>query len=226
MKNIITRKKIMKKTIEKNFTENSSFIYLLITTGKLDPIIEQLDEEDIVLNTTSLIPKGYLTSEEQFLMVIEHIIHRIHIDFWFLKRSGNTITTFILTDKHSTPLLLSKKYIGNSEFISYYDLEVKKACIISFYHTLMYIDKTDLINTFLEENQISLEDFDLDNIDHINRLYQCFRLICLCNCNTYELMYLFGETITENNRSMYSFQIEELIKMTYQRKEIQFLLNI
>lgn len=85
--------------------------------------------------------KSYLTSEEQFIEVIEHIISRFNTDFWFLRKNGNTFIECILTRKDILPLLFSKKYIGDNSYIPYYTLEVKKSLYYEFLHNIKFYRK-------------------------------------------------------------------------------------
>lgn len=225
MKNKIIRNKRLKKIITQNYSENGSLIYFLIVTNSLNEVIQHLDNIRTFPNSTSLIKKGYLTSEEQFIDVLKYIISRFNIDFWFLRKNGNTIIKYILTCEETLPLLFSKKYVGDSKFCSYYTLEYKKSCIMNFYKILKSIEKTNIIVSFLEENKIDLKNFDTNSNKDVDSLYQALRLLCLCNCNSFGLLYLFDGNINERNKNMYCIQLEMLIEKSFQLKDIanQFL---
>lgn len=218
--NIIERKKTLKKIIEKDYNLNNAIILLLINSKKLDQVIQKINNKVTITNTTCIIKKGYLTSEEQFLDIIHHIINRFNTDFWFLKKYGNYIMEIILCQRETIPLLLTKKYLGDNKYIPYYQLEFQKICIINFYKILKYIDYTEIIYTFLQDYKIDIQNFKLSNIHDVTKLYNTLRLICLCNCNSYGLLYLFDSYINEKTKLMYQIQLENLIEKTYELKDI------
>lgn len=218
--NIIERKRKLRKIIKKDYNLNNAIILLMIDNGKLDQVIQLLNDEITTTNTTCLVKKGYLTSEEQFLEILHHIIYRFNVDFWFLKKYGNYIMESILCSEEAIPLLLTKKYLGDNQYIPYYQIKFKEICIINFYKILKFIDCTEIIYTFLKDYKIDIQNFKLDEIQDVTKLYDALRLICLCNCNTYGLLYLFDPYMNEKTKPMYQIQVEELIKKTYEIKDV------
>lgn len=218
--NIIERKRELRKIIRKDYNLNNATILLLINNGKLDHVIQLLDDENTITNTTCLVRKGYLTSEEQFIEILHHIIYRFYVDFWFLKKYGNYIMESILCYEETIPLLLTKKYLGDNQFIPYYQIEFKKICIINFYKILKFINCSEIVYSFLQDYEIDIQNFKLDEIQDVTKLYNALRLICLCNCNSYGLLYLFDPYMNEKTKLMYQTQIEELVEKTYKIKDI------
>ena len=111
------RKRELRKVIKKENNLNSAIILMMINNKKLDHVIESLDNEITPTNTTCLVRKGYLTSDEQFIDVLHHIMFRFNVDIWFLKKYGNTIIETVLCYEDTIPLLLTKKYLGDNNFI-------------------------------------------------------------------------------------------------------------
>lgn len=214
------RKRELRKVIKTENNLNSAIILMMINDKKLDHVIESLDNEITPTNTTCLVRKGYLTSEEQFIDVLHHIMFRFNVDFWFLKKYGNTIIETVLCYEDTIPLLLTKKYLGDNNFIPYYELEFKKICIINFYKILKFIDYTEIIQQFLDDYKIDIQNFNINKIQDVDKLYNALRLICLCNCNSYGLLYLFNPLMNEKTKSMYQVQLGYLLENTYELKDL------
>lgn len=218
--NLKERKRELRKVIKKENNLNSAIILMMINDKKLDHVIESLDNKITPTNTNCLVRKGYLTSEEQFIDVLHHIMFRFNVDFWFLKKYGNTIIETILCYEDTISLLLTKKYLGDNKFIPYYELEFKKICIINFYKILKFIDYTEIIYQFLKDYKIDIQNFNIDKIQDVDKLYNALRLICLCNCNSYGLLYLFNPFMNEKTKSMYQVQLEYLLEKTYELRDL------
>lgn len=219
MKNLVQRKKKLEKIIKEKFDECSSLSFLLVHTGKLDSVINLLDDEETITDTTCLVKKGYLTSEEQFVSVLEYIIQIINNEFWFLV-DKNTIIEAILCFDISLDLLLSKKYIGNNKFMEFYEYGVKKICISNFYDVLKFVDRTDLIDSFLINHQINVNSFDINDKGDIVNLFNLLKLVAICNFNSYHLLYLFNTDMNDENKEMFEIQIEILIEKTIERENM------
>ena len=224
MKNMLSqmqfnkRKKKLLKLLEKDFSEHSALSYLLIRTGKLDNVIKKMNNEITIPNATCLVKKGYLSSEEQFIDVLYHVIRRINVNFWFLTEK-NTIIEAILNFDETLPLLLNKNYVGNNDFIPFYNYHTEKACVCNFYKILKFIDRSILIDNFLKDNKINIDKFNLNSEKDVEKLFNLLRLICICNCNSYHLFYIFSDNMNERNKNMYKTQIEILIERTLERKK-------
>lgn len=218
--NLIERKRLLRKIIKKDGNLNSAIILIMLNNNTLDSIIEKLDNQPTKTNTNCLVKKGYLTSEEQLIEILHHILFRFNVDFWYLKKYGNFIVESVICYEETLPLLLSKKYLGDNSFISFYDLWFKKVCIINFIKILKTIDCSEIICQFLQDYKINPQNFNLNDIKDVNKLYEAIRIICLCNCNEYGLLYLFDTHINENTRYMFQIQIEQLLEKTYQLKEL------
>lgn len=226
MKTLPQRKKTLKNVIKKNYSECSTLAYLLIHTGKLDNVIKKLNNKIAITDTNCIIKKGFLTSEEQFVSVLEHIIYRMNTYFWFLT-TKNTIIELILNYEETEKLLLSKKYVGNNSYISFYDFYTKRSCVSSFYKLLKSNElNSTTISKFLTSHKIDINTIDIDNEQDIEKLFKILRLICICNYNSYQLFYLFNDKIEAKNKIMYQYQLETLIERTIKRQnQVKTLLN-
>lgn len=219
MEKLLQRKNKILQIIEKNCSDANSILYLLIKNNHLDNIIANINDKVSIPNVTSIVKKGYLTSEEQFVEVACHIIHRINMEFCFLS-DRNLIIEFILNYKETLPLLLTKKYVGNNRNIPYFTFYIKRACVSNFYNILKFIDKNELIDNFLSINKINLKKCNIDSKKDVEKLFNILKIICLCNINSFHSFYLFDNRMDERNKDMYEIQLEILIENTIKNQEI------
>ncbi|MGM9882376.1 MAG: hypothetical protein ACI31S_05995 [Bacilli bacterium] len=217
MNNLLKKKRKLEKVIERDCNECSYLAFFLIHTGKLDNVINLLDDKVTIPDTTCLVKRGFLTSEEQFVDVLEYVIRIINSEFWFLV-DKNTIIEAILNFDSSLNLLLSKNYIGNNKYIEFYEIGVKKICIFNFYNVLKFIDQSELVEEFLVNHEIDLNSFDIESNNDIIKLFKVLKLIAICNYNSYHLLYLFNNRMSNKNKKMFEIQVEILIEKTNERE--------
>jgi len=218
------RKTRLKKLLNKNQHEYSPLMYFLINNNKLDIVIDKMDDINIIPNTTCLVKKGYLTTEEHFLEVLYHVINSINTEFWTVRKK-NTIIEYMLSHPNSSKLLLSKKYIGNNDFIPYYQHNIKKICIYGFCDILKFVHKTETIVSFFKDNNVDIFNFNLTRKKDVDNIYEILILICMCNYSEYGLYYIFDFNINPKIRNMCTIQLEMLIEKTekIQDKAREFL---
>lgn len=199
-------------------------MYFWLCNGKLDNIICKMDDVKIITNTSSIVKKGYLTSEEHFLEVLYHVINTINIDFGFVKMK-NSIMELMIKNPKSYKLLLSKKYIGNNNYIPYYQLNFKKFCLFNFLEILNFVDKTPIIVHFFKSNNIDINNIKLNRKADVENLYSILLLICLCNGTSYGLYYIFEYKPNPKSKDICTIQLEMLIEKTMKIKDkaISFL---
>lgn len=212
------RKEKLKKILNKDQHEYCALMYFLISNNKLDSVIKQMDNINIIPNTTCLVKKGYLTTEEHFLEVLYHVINQINTDFWTVRKK-NTIIEYMLTHPNSAKLLLSKKYIGNNDFIPYYQFNIKKVCIYGFCDILKFVYKTKTIVKFFKDNNVDIYNFNLTRKQDVENIYNILVLICMCNYSSYGLYYIFNFNVNPKMRDMCTVQLEMLIEKTEKIKD-------
>lgn len=219
MKDLKQRKRNILRIVEKSYSDTNSILYLLIKNNRLDNVIKNINDEIAIPNVTSIVKKGYLTSEEQFVEVACHVIHRINIELCFLT-DRNIILNFILNYKESLPMLMTKRYVGDNRNIPFFTFHIKRACVSNFYNILKFIKRNEIINNFLLTNKIKLEKCSIDSKTDVEKLFNILKIICLCNTNSFHLFYLFDDRIDERSRDMYEIQLEILIEKTIKDQEI------
>jgi len=217
-KTIKIRREKLKKLINKDQNEYSALMYFLISNNKLDLVINQMNDINIIPNTTCIVKKGYLTTEEHFLSVLYHVINIINTDFWIVRKKNNIIE-YMLTHPNSSKILLSKKYIGNNDFIPYYLYNIKKLCIYGLCDILKFVYKTGTIIRFFKDNDIDIFNFNLTRKKDVENIYNTLILICICNYSSYGLYYIFNFNVDEKMRDMCTTQLEMLIEKTEKIKD-------
>lgn len=207
------RKEKIKRILKKQQNEYCALMYVLVNNNSLDYVISKMDDINIIPNTTSLVKKGYLSSEEHFLQVLYHVINSINIDFWTVVNK-NYITELILKHPKSAKVLLSKKYIGNNSFIPYYQFNIKKTCIYGFCDILKFVYKTETIVDFFKKNNVDIHNFNLKRKKDVENIYNTLVMICMCNYSLFGLYYIFNSEIDPKLRDMCTIQLEMLIERT------------
>lgn len=200
----------LEKLILKNYTEINIIIYFLLVNHKLDNIIEKLDEQEVILEQSSVIKKGYLTSEEQLLDTLKYLIDCFDNEFWFIKTNRNIIIDCLIHSPRAKELIYSKKYIGDNQYIDYFFELFQNIMIDNFKKILLY-SNIDLKELF-QKNHIQ-------NLNDEKNIYRFLKLICLCNCTSYNLIYLFDNHINTIGKDFCLMQLEILLNRTYKLQD-------
>lgn len=203
------KKEKIKKILEEKYTETNIIIYFLLINHKLDNIIASLDDVIVIPEIANTIKKGYLTSEEQFVEMLKYIIDTFNNEFWFIRSNRNIILDCLINSKEAREILYSKKYLGDNQYIDYFFGLFQKMMVHSFQKII--IDSTIDMDMFLRESH-------LDSLRDEKKLYAVLKLICLCNCTSYQLIYLFDSNLDKRNKHFYTMQLEIILDRTYRLK--------
>ena len=209
-KEIIQKKKKLEKLILNNYTEINIIIYFLLVNHKLDDIIDKLDEKEVILEQSSVVKKGYLTSEEQLLDTLKYIIDCFDNEFWFIKTNRNIIIDCLIHSSKAQELIYSKRYIGDNQYLDYFFELFQNIMVDNFKKILLY-STIDLKEVFLKNN--------IKDLDDIKNIYKLLKLTCLCNCTSYNLIYLFDNHINTSGKNFCLMQLEILLNRTYKLKD-------
>lgn len=209
-KRIRKKKEKLEKLILNNYTEINIIIYFLLVNHKLDNIIEKLDEEEVVLEQACVIKKGFLTSEEQLLDTLKYLIDCFDNEFWFIKTNRNIIIDCLVNSPKAQELIYSKRYIGDNQYLDYFFELFQNIMVDNFKKILLY-STIDLKEVFLKNN--------IKDLDDIKNIYKLLKLTCLCNCTSYNLIYLFDNHINTSGKNFCLMQLEILLNRTYKLKD-------
>lgn len=234
----VRKEKMLKIVFNGDYSSNDALIYKFLVNSTLDKLIKKLEDgktECIKSTICNYTRKGYLTSEEQFLDLVNNFIVTFKINFYFLGCHDTLILQIILESEKNSDFLLSKNYWGNNDNIPYFKYNIKKYIITPFYDNLKSIVKiSDNVEYFLKEKNIKINKIDLKKEKDVNKLYELLRELSVCNPSAWCSLFLFRglqdqivEMKNEPNieyRSIkmlenYAIQYEIAIKNYYEKKD-------
>lgn len=235
--NIVERKKELNESLE-NFNycfSNPYLICKLIKASNIDKLLSKITDVTTKINSTAIIKKKKISGSEQFLIMLDDFIYRFKEDFHFLNRSADYIIELSLQRDKYTKYLLSKNYIGNNDFIPYFNYNYKRLIVYGFYYNLKVLAKySDIIKDFAINNNIDIKKNLLNKQKDLNILYNLLKKISCCNVKEFNNILLF-ESIDEyinaikknycgniqkletSNLSFYLIQWEYMIENYYKK---------
>lgn len=212
MKERIINKYINKKKKRKilniipNNYEHKQIIKEIIEDGILDEYIKKLDNKKSYIGNTALVKKGYLTSEEQFVSIINNFITYIFNELVISKDFKKIIEECIKSDKNNT--LLFKNYAYDNKYIKYFTRNYNLMIINNFYNNAVKL-KEELKDDFNKIN-LNIDKINLNKDEDIKEVLEILDEICLINKNHYALLTMFIP-ITKENYKLTSKQWSMLI---------------
>lgn len=193
--NAINRKKRIKQLLPEGCYVSEVFISKLLDSNKLDYLIEQLDDEIVICNNTSLTKKGYFSSEEQFLNLLDNFIHHLETTFFVLENSFLFAILEEMFESKYCNIFLFKYHWGDNNYLHEYIIGFNKIIINNFVKNLIYLNFEDKISIFRDDNIIiSLENIKkiLNDESYIDEIIVFLRDILMCNIkNQFQVIYLF-----------------------------------
>ena len=210
MKSLKKRKEILKEITLSNCTEENATILFLLLSDELDFLIQGLNDRKTVIRLHNMSEKKYLTSEEQFVRTLSYLIESFDRDFWFIQNNRMIILKCLIHSDEAKEILYSKKYLGDNENISYYTLLFQKLILENFIKNIKNSNQNvkDLLD------KLKIKEFN-----YSKELYSLFRVICLCNCNSYHLIYLFHHASNDESHDFYQMQLEIMLNRTIKLKK-------
>ena len=195
------------KEIALNNYSNGASIYMLVNNNYLDHIINKINDEKTYPNTLSVVKKGYLTGNEQFVDVLNETLFYFNSCFLPLEHKETHFAN--LLENYIPQFLLCKKYCGNNKYIPYYRKNMQKLIAKNFYENIKYIyeDYTDFFNNINITNTLTLN--TSEELEKIVTLMEEF-VWCNCKYKQFSLSYLF------TNHKCY----EKSIKKRYFNKKL------
>ena len=220
-----TRKdKMLKIVFNGDYNSNDAIIYKFLLKSTLDELIGKLNDKktkcikSTICNYTG---KVFLTSEEQFLDLLNNFIARFKTDFYFLGSYEILILQLILEN-------------GKNDFIKYFKYNIEKYIVTAFYDNLKSVTEvSDKVKYFLKEKGIKINKISLRHHDDVSKLYKLLRELSVSNHDTWSSLFLFSslqkqilemkDEIDIMDRSIrllenYALQYEIAIKNYYRNK--------
>lgn len=169
-----------------NSKSNGSMIYQLINDGVLDCVINKIDDRKTKTIVTSLVKKGYLTGNEQFIDILSEYIY--NFERWFAPLCNKKAFIGLSLDYKSPKFLLCKNYWGNNVFIPYYQFNMKQTIIANMYDNIKFIydEYKDFFKSIGISNRMTLK-----NGKSVEKLFKFMQELIWCNYDEYALFYAF-----------------------------------
>lgn len=219
----------LKKELINNDFSYSYLIVNMLNKGTLNQLIDKITNTNTKVKVTTITKKNYLSSDEQFLSLLNNFICIFKEDFYFLQNNSDYIIEILLQNEKYTKYLLSKIYIGNNKYIHYFSKNIKKLIIYGFNNNLNNLSKKSLIiNKFIKDNNINIKK-RMISIKEIEKSYNILLKLSICNAkelNNYQLFedvnYYIEQTL--KNIKINPKKIIESIEQNY-IKNWEFMIN-
>ena len=193
----LKKKKILRIVLNSEYIQNKNLIFTFLLGDTLDNYINSLDDNKVNIKINTVIKKGYFTSEEQFLSILDSFIT-------YLSNILNNITllekifSMCVNNEHGK-VLLSKKYIFDNDNINYFYNKFNLMIINNFYNNLLIL-KNELTYE-LDTIDIDLNKFNINNSNDVKKITRILGDICFVNTDReYMLLSLFNSINKINNK--------------------------
>lgn len=193
----LKKKKILRIVLNSKYIQNKNLIFTFLLGDTLDNYIKSLDDNKVNIKINTVIKKGYFTSEEQFLSILDSFIT-------YLSNILNNITllekifSMCINNEHGK-VLLSKKYIFDNDNINYFYNKFNLMIINNFYNNLLIL-KNELTYE-LDTIDIDLNKFNINNSKDVKKITRILVDICFINTDReYMLLSLFNSINKINNK--------------------------
>lgn len=196
MKEILdVRKQLLTNTLNET-NMNLTYIHLiskLINENKIDNLIYRITNQKTLINPNSN-NKKYYDANEQFLVLINNFISYFKNNFYFIDTEFNYIIESLLKNSNPsiTKFLLSKNYIGNNDFIDYFNYNLNRLITYNFYKNLKLLSKhSKIINQFFKNKKLNININLINTSDGLNRLLKYLKMLCIANVKNVNHVLLF-----------------------------------
>lgn len=196
----LKKKKILRIVLNSKYIQNKNLIFTFLLGDTLDNYINSLDDNKVNIKINTVIKKGYFTSEEQFLSILDSFIT-------YLSNILNNITllekifSMCINNEHGK-VLLSKKYIFDNDNINYFYNKFNLMIINNFYNNLLIL-KNELTYE-LDTIDIDLNKFNINNSKDVKKITRILGDICfintvenICYCIIYSINKINNKTLLD-----------------------------
>ena len=181
------RKKIIKILIKSRHLSYKWLIIELINDGYLDNHIDKLADDIVITNVNSFFKKGYLTTTEHFLCVIDNFIHYFLDHFNNVDLLKKTLSFCVENDIGN--ILLSNNYLYNNDFLGKYIYNYNLMIIGNFYYNAL--DFKEELGDLFDDIGLDIDNVDITDEDCVNDLMNLMENLCFVNRDRYLILSLF-----------------------------------
>ena len=195
---------MLKMVISSKDILNKSFIIRFLLEDTLDSYIEKLDDDIVLIEIDSFVKKGYLTSEEQFISILDNFI-TYFLDIVSDVNFGENIFKVCINTK-VWDIFLDKKYFYDNDNMEYFYYHFNLVIIDSFYYNLNLF-KDDLIYE-LDSLALDMNRFDVKRKGDVKKVATLLSDICFVNkSRSYMLFSLFNKMDHSRELALNHFEI-------------------
>lgn len=198
------KKDVIEVTKSLNNLMNKVMILDLLSSDKLDELINKLKEEKIKITHPTIFEKKYLTSYEQFLYVLDNFITYMIRVFNNVEIVYTMLPSLI---KENNDILFSKYYFYTSYNTKKYLKGYNKMISYNFYNNCLILEKE--LTPFFNSLDIKITKLNIDEYSDSMKIVSILEEIYFIIRNNYGTVALF-EKITDSNYNLMLTQYDRL----------------
>ena len=184
-------KKILESTLILELNNGPLIYYLIQNNSNLRKIIDSSNNKKVISNLNA---NTIINPNIQIIYLLDRLINRFDDHFPLLHRYRTLIINNFFEYNECKNYLLEKHYIGDNNYINYYENKLNIIFIKSFYNNLKYI-QYELIDVF-KENKINTKKLSSNNPTEIKKLLNLLSDFSYCY-HRWDSTYLFTEIDSE-----------------------------
>lgn len=190
MKEIINKKQQLEKIILESRYPYSLLVYKLIHQNCFKKTINKIDNIGVPCNVN---PKEIVPADEQFIRLLDRFIEFFDNTFYFLHNDSYLyIKRIIETNyKELEKFLLSKHYLGDNDYIDFFDDSIYRIIITNFVKNISFVP--NLKKLFINE-EIPIKKINRYTLEEVRKIKDLLSDIVLANTkNTFNSILLFED---------------------------------
>lgn len=164
-------------------------IYRLLDKEYLDPIIDKLDDINVVSNVNS---KEVVTSEEQFIGLLNRFILFFKSEFLNIPHAYNYVFEELISNNIDlfTKYLTSKYYLGDNKYNIFFEDSINRLSVANFIKNCSYLD---ILKKFMIKNGFKIKSIEKYSTEEILAISKLVSNITYAYNNNFHLILLFED---------------------------------
>lgn len=164
-----------------------TIVYKILKEDSLDQMIKKIDQVPVPCDVK---PDKLTSSEEQFVQLLDRFVDWFRDDFPTLSSFSEFIIEEIIETNYNEmeQYLLSKHYLGDNNYIPFFQKSINKIIINNFIANVKYIP---VLEELIKTEGIDIKNYDNVKLDTIIKLEKLLSDIVFCNGSNLLLQMLF-----------------------------------
>lgn len=193
--NVEKKKKLLKEIVLNSKYSYDMLVYRLLSKNVLDDIITKIDNVPVECNIDS---SEWISADEQFIQLLDRFICYFRNTFFTICSSEYIIEMIINTNKDRIrEYLLSKHYLGDNNYIDFFNESIYKIFISNFVQNSSYIP---LINNLFIKEKLEIKNINDYNLNEILKIVTLISDLLLCSNGKNSVIYIFYNIDYESNQ--------------------------